>query len=187
MAKKNINSLTRPLVGLVVAQGVLAILFGIAALFWPGATVKVFATIFGLFVLVWGISLLIQSLISVGRVSLWWLELVFGVGTLALGVYLVRNPEVTLAWLVLFVGFTFVLRGIVDLVQAFFSKETAVVENKWFYVISALLGLAAGVLVLAYPTASGLAFVWVVGLYAIVEGVVLITLANKFQEFVEEA
>lgn len=185
MAKKNVSELTRPLVGLVVAQGVLAILFGIAALFWPGATVTIFATLFGLFVLVWGISLLIQSLLGVGRVSLWWLELIFGVGVLALGVYLVRNPEVTLTWLILFVGFTFVIRGVVDLVQAFFSKEPAVTENKWFYVVSALLGLAAGVLVLIYPSASGLAFVWIVGLYAIIEGVVLIALANKFQNLVE--
>lgn len=186
MAKKNVSELTRPLVGLVVAQGVLAILFGIAALFWPGATVAIFAMLFGVFVLVWGIALLIQSLMGIGRVSLWWLELIFGVAVLALGVYLVRNPAVTLAWLVLFVGFTFVIRGVIDLVQAFFSTERAITENKWFYVISALLGLVAGVLVLTYPAASGLAFVWIVGLYAIVEGIVLIALANKFQDFVEE-
>lgn len=186
MAKQEVSSYTRPLVGLVVTQGVLAILFGIAALFWPGATASVIAVLFGMFVLVWGISLLIQGLISIGKVGLWWLELVFGVAVLGLGVYLVRNPDTTLAWLILFIGFTFVIRGVVDLVQAFFSDDVAVRENKLFYIISALLGLAAGVVVLLHPAAGGLAFLWVVGLYAIVQGVVLIVLASKFQALVED-
>lgn len=186
MAKKPLSNMSRPLVGLVVTQGVLAILFGIAALFWPGATVKIMAMLFGIFVLVWGISLLIQSLMSIGKVSLWWLETIFGVLLLGLGVYLVRNPETTLSFLILFIGFTFVLRGVIDMVQAFFSKEVSVQQNKWLYVISAVISLVAGVVVLAYPVASGLAFVWVVGLYAIIQGIVLVVLANKFQELVED-
>lgn len=186
MAKKPVSSLTQPLVGLVVAQGVLAILFGIAALFWPKATVGIIAVLFGLFVLIWGISLLIQSLINLGKVSLWWLELLFGVALLGVGVFLIRNPEVTLLWLVLIVGFTLVIRGLVDLVQAFFSKEPAVSGNKWLYAFSAAIGLVAGVVVLLYPTASGVAFVWILGLYAIIEGAVLIVLASRFQELIEE-
>lgn len=185
MARQSVSSFTRPLVGLVVTQGVLAILFGIAALFWPGVTVAIFAMLFGIFVLVWGISLLIQSLMSVETVSLWWLELIFSVAVLGLGVFLVRNPDVTLRWLVLLIGFTFIIRGIVDLVQAFFSRERAVTDNRWFYAISALLGVVAGVIILAYPTAGGLAFVWVVGLYAIIYGAVLIVLANKFQQRID--
>lgn len=186
MAKKPVSSLTGPLVGLVVSQGVLAILFGIAALFWPKATVGIIAVLFGLFVLVWGISLLIQSLINVGKISLWWLELVFGVALLGVGAYLLRNPEVTLLLLILMIGFTLVIRGLIDLVQAFFSKEPAVVENKWLYILSAALGLIAGVVVLVYPAASGIAFVWVLGLYAIIEGTVLIVLASRFQALIDE-
>lgn len=185
MAKKSVSSFTRPLVGLVVTQGVLAILFGIAALFWPGVTVSVFAVLFGVFVLVWGISLLIQSLISVNSVSLWWLELIFAIAILGLGVFLTRNPEVTLRWLALLVGFTFVIRGVVDFVQAFFSQEYVVKENRFFYAISALIGVVAGVAILAYPAAGGLAFIWIVGLYAIVQGAVLIVLANKFQQLID--
>lgn len=185
MSKKPLSSFTRPLVGLIVSQGVLAILFGIAALFWPQATVSIIAVLFGLFVLVWGISLLIQSLLNLGKISLWW-QADFGVALLGVGVYLVRNPEVTLMWLVLLIGFTLVIRGLVDIVQAFFSKEPAVVANKWLYAFSAAIGLVAGIVVLTYPAASGLAFVWVLGLYAVIEGVVLIVLASKFQELLED-
>ena len=186
MAKKPVTSFSQPLVGLVVSQGVLSILFGIAALFWPKATVSIIAVLFGLFVLIWGITLLIQSLMNLGKVSLWWLELIFGVALLGVGVFLIRNPEITLMWLVLIVGFTLVIRGLVDLVQAFFSKEPAVSDNKWLYAFSAALGLIAGIVVLLYPAASGVAFVWILGLYAVIQGAVLIVLASKFQALVEE-
>ena len=130
MVKKQ-NELSDSVVGLIVAQGVMAILFGIAALFWPDTTVRVFAVLFGAFVLVWGITLLIQSLFNMSKKNLWWLELIFGVLALGLGVFLVRNPTVTLAWLILMIGFTFIVRGIVDVIQAFFSKDEAVKGNRW--------------------------------------------------------
>ncbi len=184
MAKKQ-DSLSDSVVGLIVTQGVIGILFGIAALFWPDTTVRVFAVLFGAFVLVWGIALLIQSLFNMSKWHLWWLELIFGILILGLGVFLVRNPGVTLAWLILMVGFTFIVRGIVDVIEAFFSKDEAVKNSRWIYVFSALVSVIAGVVVLLHPVASGLAFIWIVGLYAIIEGVILIVLAKRFRELSE--
>lgn len=185
MVKKQNNTPSGALVGLIVTQGVIAVLFGFAALFWPDVTVRVFAVLFGAFVLVWGIALLIQSLFNVSRWHLWWLELLFGLLILGLGVFLVRNPGVTLAWLILMVGFTFIVRGIVDLVESFFSKNESVKSNRWLYIASALVSLVAGVVTLMHPVASGLAFIWIVGLYAIIEGVILIVLANRFHELAD--
>lgn len=186
MTKKQNSAPEGSLVGLVVAQGVALVLFGLAALFWPGVTVSVFAVLFGAFVLVWGITLLIQSLFNISKWHLWWLELIFGILILGLGVFLVRNPEVTLAWLILLIGFTFIVRGVVDVIEAFFSKDAIIKDSRWIYVVSSIISLLAGVIVLTYPAASGLAFVWVVGLYAIIEGIILVVLANKFRESIEE-
>ena len=185
MVKKQ-NELSDSVVGLIVAQGVMAILFGIAALFWPDTTVRVFAVLFGAFVLVWGITLLIKGLFNMPKRHLWWLELIFGVLILGLGVFLVRNPGVTLAWLILMVGFTFIARGIVDVIEAFFSKDKAVKNSRWVYLLSGLVSFVAGIIVLLHPVTSGLAFIWVVGLYTIIEGVILIVLAKKFRDLSEE-
>lgn len=186
MVKKQNNTPSEQLVGLIVAQGVISVLFGMAALFWPDVTVRVFAVLFGAFVLVWGITLLIQSLFNISRWHLWWLELIFGILILGLGVFLVRDPGVTLAWLILLIGFTFIVRGVVDSIEAFFSKDESVKNSRWLYVISALVSLLAGVVTLMHPVASGLAFIWVVGLYAIIEGVIMVVLANRFRELIEE-
>ena len=54
MAKNELTVVEKQLWGLGIAQGVLAILFGIVALFWLGLTVALLIVFFGVFVLVWG-------------------------------------------------------------------------------------------------------------------------------------
>ncbi len=179
MAKNEIAALRNSFAGLLVAQGVLTVLFGIAALFWPGLTTVIFISLFGVFVLVWGIIALVSSFLGIGRRNLWWLELIFSLLLVSLGVYLLQHPAITAEVLVLLVGFTFVVRGLVDVVSAFFSKDREVVDNKWLFVFGGVLGVVLGVVVLAYPVVSGLAFVWAVGLYAVLYGALTIALAFK--------
>ena len=182
MAKKDIGvKLKDQLTGLLVAQGVVAILFGIAAMFWPGLTAALFISLFGVFVIVGGIISLVHSLLGVGRSSLWWLELIFSVLIIGLGVYLLRNLDITLAVVILLVGFTLIVRGIVDFVTGLFSKDEDIKESRWFYAIGGLLGLVAGVVVLAHPVATGLVFVWALGLYLLLRGSLDLGLAFRLR------
>jgi uncharacterized membrane protein HdeD (DUF308 family) len=179
MASKEVTQLATQMWGLVVAQGVLAVLAGIAMLFWPGATAVLLIVIFGIFVLVWGIVALVHSLLGIGKVGTWWLELIFSILTIGLGVYLLRNMDVGLAAFILLVGFTFIVRGIVDIFTGFFSKEKDVKEARALYVITGILGLVSGVIVLAQPVASGLLFIWIVGLYLVLQGSMVIAIALR--------
>jgi len=179
MASKEASQLAAQLTGLVVAEGVFAILAGIAMLFWPGLTVVLLVVLFGIFVLVWGIVEFIRSLLGIGRVKLWWLELIFSVLIIGLGVFLLRNTLLSIAFVLLLIGFTFILRGIIDLLIAFFSKNEESREVRTFLAVSGIIGVIAGIIVLAQPVASGLAFVWIVGLYTILSGSVMIARALK--------
>lgn len=181
MAAKDVNELANQMWGLVVAQGVLAILFGIAALFWPGATLVIIVILFAVFVLVWGIVNFVHSLISMGRVSTWWLELIFSLLTIGLGVYLLRNTLVSIGLFILLVGFTFVARGAVDLLKAFLSHDREVKDTRLLHVIGGLLGIVAGVIVLSQPAASGVAIVWIMGLYAVLQGALVIAVSMKLR------
>jgi len=136
MATKEVSQLATQTWGLVVAEGVLAILAGIAMLFWPGATAVLLVVLFGIFVLVWGVVDLIRSLLGIGKVSTWWLELIFSVLTIGLGVFLLRNTEISLAIFILLIGFIFILRGVVDLLTAFFSRDADVKEARALFVVA---------------------------------------------------
>lgn len=178
MASKDAQLATQ-MWGLVVAQGVLAILAGFAMLFWPGVTAVLLVVIFGIFVLVWGVVDLIRSLLGIGKVSTWWLELAFSILTIGLGVFLLRNTAVSLAIFILLIGFTFIIRGVIDLLIAFFSKDQDVKDARSLFVITGILGLVSGIIVLSQPVASGLAFIWIVGLYTVLQGSMVIAIALR--------
>ena len=171
--------------GLLVAEGVLAILFGIAALFWPSLTAVLLTSLFGIFIIVAGAIELVRSLLNMGRQNLWWLQLIVAVLIIGLGVFLLRNLTLTVATLILLIGFTLIVRGLIDLVTGFFGKDQEVRENRWFYVAGGALGLVTGVVILSHPVAGGIAFVWALGLFAILQGALFVALAFKVRPDVE--
>ncbi len=180
MAKQDNSPLAKQLLGLAVAQGVLAILFGIVALFLPGLTVALLLLFFGIFVLVWGIVGLIVSLSRIGAHKFWWLELIFSLLAVGLAVYVLRNPVDVAAFFVVVIGLTFIVRGVIDLLQGLFDGD-ATSDNRVFHVIVGALGVVAGIIALLHPVSAGVAVVWVIGLYAVLYGSMVIAFAFKSQ------
>lgn len=181
MAKKEFSVLEKKLWGLGIAQGVLAILFGVVALFWPGLTVALLILFFGVFVLVWGIVGLIVSLSSIDTNKFWWLELLFSVLAVGLAVYVLRNPEETAKMFILFIGLTFLVRGIIDLLVGLFDRvQTG--DSRTFRILVGILGVLAGIVTLVNPVSAGVAVVWVIGLYAVLYGSLIISFAFRAQK-----
>ena len=161
-----------------VVEGIIAILFGIAALFWPGLTLSTLVTIFSVFVIVWGLVEIIKSLVGIeGFFGMWWLTLVFGVFALGVGVYLIRHPHVAFHTFILLIGFTLIVRGIFDLVAGVFDDMTA--GGKVLSFIVGIIAIVAGIIVLREPVSGGVAFVWVLGLYALLMGPLMIALSTE--------
>jgi uncharacterized membrane protein HdeD (DUF308 family) len=181
MAKKELAVLEKQIWGLGIAQGVLAILFGVVALFWPGLTVALLLVFFGVFVLVWGIVGIIVSLSSIGSNKLWWLELIFSVLALGVAVYTLRNQAETAAIFIVIIGITFLLRGIIDLLVGLFDSEQHR-ENKAFRILGGVLGILAGIVIFLNPVSAGVAVVWVIGLYAVLYGALAIAFAFRIQK-----
>ena len=180
MARNEVSSLEKQLWGLAISQGVLAILFGIVALFWPGLTVALLIVFFSVF-LVWGVVGVIVGLSSIGSNKFWWLELVFSLLAVGLAVYMLRNPVATAAVFLFFIGFTFLIRGLVDVLEGLFDGNRTG-DSRAFALISGLIGIVAGIITLLHPVSAGVAVVWVVGLYAVLYGAVVIAFAIRAQK-----
>lgn len=181
MAKNELTVLEKQLWGFGIAQGVLAILFGILALFWPALSVGLLILFFGVFVLLWGIFGIVVSLVSIGINKFWWLELIFSVLALGLAVYILRNPIETALVFVFFFGITFLVRGVVDLLEGLFDPSKAG-ESRWFHIILGVIGVIAGIITLSNPVSAGAAIVWIVGLYAVLYGALGIAFAVRAQK-----
>lgn len=158
-----------------MSQAIFAVLFGIAAIFWPGETLVVLVYLFSAYVLLWGIFELAHGLMSIRRRGTWWLTALLGVLGLGVGVYLVRHPRVSFTTLILLIGLTFIVRGVLGVVEAFLNQVST--TQRALMVFVGVLAIIAGIVILLQPAAGGIAFVWVVGLYALIYGVLMFVLA----------
>lgn len=160
----------------LTVQGLAAILFGIAAVFWPGMTLVSFIYLFGLYLLVAGVVAMLGGLFSINKRGTWILSVLLGVVMLGIGVYLLRHPATSFALLVLLTGSALVVWGVVEVVVAL-SKGSLSTTSKTLAIMAGVVAVLAGVLMFFQPAASGVAFVWVVGLFALINGPLWIALS----------
>jgi len=170
--------------GSVTLRGVLATLFGIAAVFWPGLTLKTFIYLFSAFILVNGLIDLVAGIGHVLDTKKSILARVFtllgGLLEIGVGVYLLRHPQVTFATLILLIGFVLIIRGVFEVVGGLFEDTPG--SHRILLVIVGLLTVLAGIVVLFQPVSAGVAFVWIIGLYALITGPLLIALGFEMNK-----
>ncbi len=184
--KNSVSAKPSELWWLGVVQGIVTLLFGIAALFWPGLTLVTLVYLFSAYVLVWGVVEIVRSLTGMqGVMGTWWLNLIFGIVGLGVGVYLVRHPNVTFATLVLLIGFVLIIRGVFDIVASLFVHMSA--TAKVMAMIAGIVAVLAGIFVLRQPVTGGVAFVWILGLFSLIMGPLTIALAVDERNMLEES
>lgn len=162
--------------GAELVGGITVLTFGIAAVFWPGLTLLTLLYLFATYALVSGIINLMSGIFQVERdASSAILKVVLGVLQLGVGVYLLRHPHVTFATFILLIGFTLIFRGVFDIVAAFMADLGATKQT--MSAIAGLLSLVVGIVVLFQPEKSGVAFVWLLGIYALIAGPIAIAMS----------
>jgi uncharacterized membrane protein HdeD (DUF308 family) len=163
----------RDLLGLywwaLLVKGISAVFFGLFAIFWPGPTLVALIYIFSTYILISGIMNITLGIYSRRRTNFWLFVLVIGVLEVGVGVYTVRHPFLTLAAFILLIGFTFLFRGVLQIVAAF-MEVTPDRADKVLLVVAGALSALAGLFLLLQPAAGGLTFVWVLGVYALITG-----------------
>ncbi len=111
--------------------------------------------------------------------NVWWLYLLQGVAGVILGLMLVTAPGATLLALVTFLGFYWLITGVLALVQVFADRSIPWI----FSLLSGLLGIAAGIIVLRHPLLAALTaptlIVIILGVEALIMGAVQIVAGLK--------
>lgn len=160
-------------------RGVLAIVFGILALVWPGATVKALVLLFGAFVLVDGFFAVATGIESRSYFKQWWALLLEGLAGIAIGIMTFIWPHITGLFLLYFIAAWAILTGIFEIVAALELRN--VIPGEWATFLSGVLSIVFGVLLFAYPTAGAVGMIWLIGLYAIAAGITEIIIAFRLR------
>lgn len=168
-----------------VIRGVIAILFGIIALVAPIATAIALAVIIGVFAVADGVVEIIDGVRHrhYGGAGL---RIAMGVITLIFGFVVLAWPDKTTTVLIYLVAIWAILVGIVQFVVSFMLR--AIPGSGWGWgVFVGLLSFVFGVLVIAQPSAGLTTIIWLVGIFALITGALLVALGLQVRSLGKRA
>jgi uncharacterized membrane protein HdeD (DUF308 family) len=164
---------------LLLMRGIAAIVFGVLAFIWPGLTLLTLVILYGVFAIVDGVLALAAAF---GRtdaeVPRWWF-LFTGILDIAAGVIAMFWPGITALVLIIFIGAWAIIRGVMEVIAAVQLRKE--IEGEWLLVLAGVLSVLFGLGVLIYPGAGAVALAWLIAIYAIAIGVVMIGLALRLR------
>lgn len=163
----------------LLLRGVAAILFGLAALFWPGQTVELLIMVFGVFAVIDGFALMATSLSWKQHHEDWGLVLVAGIGIAGLGLICFLRPEITALLLLALIAARFMIGGMTEIIMSVRIRKH--VEGEWMLMVDGALSFMVGLVLIAWPASGALALIWLFGSISLLAGIVMIVISLRFK------
>jgi uncharacterized membrane protein HdeD (DUF308 family) len=158
-------------------RGVLAVIVGLIALFFPGVTLTAFVLLFAAYMLVDGIFALIAGLRAASRHERSWPLFLEAAADIVAGVIAFFWPAITLLVLVFLVGFWAIFSGVMMIAAAIRPAG----RREWLLALGGLLSVIFGILVLIAPITGAVVLALWFGAYAVAFGIVLLILAFRLR------
>jgi uncharacterized membrane protein HdeD (DUF308 family) len=164
---------------IVALRGILAVAFGLYALFVPGLALAAVIMAFGVVVLLAGILAIVAGVRRQAEHKPSWAFTLEGIICVAFGLLALIKPGATaVAWLYLISGFA-VVSGILHIVAGVKMRKEA--EGEWSLLLSGIITTVLGGLMVLLPWAGLLSLVWLIGVYSLVFGVLLLLFALRLR------
>jgi len=165
----------------LIVRGIVGVVVAIIAFLWPGITIAGLVVIFGAYAIFDGITNLVLGFSRTGAHGRW-AHVLQGVVGIAAGVLTFIWPAITALALVLLIGVWAIVTGVFEIAAAIRLRR--VITGEWMLVLSGIVSILFGVLVLAFPLAGAVGISWVLGVYAMTAGIILIALGVRLRKVV---
>lgn len=153
-------------------RGVLAIVFGIVALFYTGQALLALILVFGVYAVLGGITAIVAA-VRAGEAHLRWGWLAFsGIVGVAAGVVSFVWPSITALAVVFLVAAWAIVLGVAEIAFALQWPDT--LAHPWLAAISGALSVVFGILLAVWPRSGAITLTWLLGIYAILYGASLL-------------
>jgi uncharacterized membrane protein HdeD (DUF308 family) len=165
----------------VAVRGLLAILFGLVAFFWPGFVWLVIVFTFAIYAIVDGVMALIAAFGPEWRSTLWWplvVEALVGIGA---GVLASVWPAITELALLYVIALWALATGVFQVIAAMRLRQF--VPNEWLLGIRGALSIVLGLGLAFMPLAGLVAVAWWIGACSIAFGGLFLRLAVRLRQF----
>jgi len=161
-------------------RGLLSIIFGGLALVWPEITLLTLVTLFGVFVFVDGVLDLIAGFASAESNKRWWMLLLEGLVEIGVALLTFFWTDITAIVLLYFIAAWAVLSGLIEIIAAVQLRR--MIEQEWSMILGGILSIVLGVLLFIFPEAGAVSLTWLIGIFAIIFGVLFVILALQLRK-----
>lgn len=166
--------------GWVALRGVVAILFGLMAMFMPAITLSALVLVWGAFALADGVLALIAGIRIRDRGRPLWALIVVGLLGVGAGIATFLWPGLTALVLLYIIAFWALVAGVFQVIAAIRLRKD--IRNEWLLGLSGLVSILFGAMLVMQPGAGALALVWVIGIYAVFFGILLLVFSLRLKQ-----
>ena len=162
--------------GWVLAFGLVGIAAGLCMLFFTGQALYVIAIAFGVWLLWSGVFRFVSAFTFSGDGWLRALTVLMAAISIALGVFLLAHPVLSILVLTITVGFFWLVSGTLELMLGI---ELRRMPHRGWTIVGGLLGIAAGITIIFYPGISTLALALLFAFWLIAYGFTLVFASSR--------
>ena len=142
-----------------------------------GVTLTILVIVWGAYALMDGVLALVAGLRMRDNGKPLWSLIIIGLLGIGAGIATFFWPGLTALTLVFIIGSWAIVMGLFQIIAAVRLRKY--IQSEWLHALSGLLSIVFGVAVVLRPGA--VAFAWIVGWFAIVFGVMLISMALRLR------
>ncbi len=166
----------------LLLRGIVALLFGLICFVLTGAAVFALVIWVGAFFIIDGVLMIVGAIrsASASNMSHWLWQLIGGIAGVAAGILTFVWPGITAFTLAIFIGAWAIVTGVFELITAI--RLRSAIPNEWLWILNGALSVLFGLFVFVFPGAGLVAIVYVLGFYAIIAGIAMITLSFRLKK-----
>jgi uncharacterized membrane protein HdeD (DUF308 family) len=147
---------------------------------WPGPTLEILILFFGAYVLLDGIFAIIAALTHRTGHDRWWVLLLEGLVGIGAGIITFLLPTAATLALIYLISIWAIVTGVLEIIAAIGLRKE--IQGEWLLGISGIVSLILGVLLLIFPAAGEVTIIWLIGVYAILFGAMLLGLGLRLRK-----
>ena len=155
---------------LLILRGVVALLFGIMAIISVAFTLLFLVYLFGAYVLLDGIMAIIVSLQERRSSSAWLVVFLIGIVGIVVGVISFIHPGNVALLIFYLVALWLIIAGLFGVIASLLRAS----GTEWLSIIGGILSIIVGIVFFLHPTSSILSIVWLLGVFALIYGIIQI-------------
>lgn len=162
----------------IALRGIVAILFGLYALFLTGPALLTLVLVFAVYMVVDAVFATVAAIRAARRHQRWGLLVLEAVANLVAGVIAFLWPGITVLVFVILIAAWSLISGGLAIGAAFRLKRDF---GRWWMFLGGLASVVLGVLLVLAPLLGAVVLTWWLGAYAIVFGIAQLALAYRLR------